>query len=185
MTKLKSNVKTVTAKKPAAVKPVAALVATTPVQMTLLKGVKAIEDACVSISRRGATLQQDIHVAACSGLKHVGEHSDIRLIETLLKACPDMTRRNAIRDWFTAFGPVTFENNAAKFIQGGRTLLGDAMSKPFWSFSPEKPYVAVDLAALIGSTIKKLERDEKETKVSHGVTIAALAKLVPANALAA
>jgi hypothetical protein len=148
--------------------------------MKLLVGTKAIEDALMSIHRRGQTLQQDMHVAACSVLQHIGQHSDIRMAAKLLNAMPEAARKNAMRDWLSEFGPITFDGDNPIFVQGGKVRLGDAQANPFWKFSPEKPYQAVDVAALIASTIKKLEKDQKETKANHGSLIAGLEKLIPA-----
>jgi hypothetical protein len=148
--------------------------------MKLLVGTKAIEDALMSIHRRGQTLQQDMHVAACSVLAHIGQHSDIRMAAKLLNAMPEAARKNAMRDWLSEFGPITFDGDNPIFVQGGKVRLGDAQANPFWKFSPEKPYQAVDVAALIASTIKKLEKDQKETKANHGTLIAGLEKLIPA-----
>jgi hypothetical protein len=154
--------------KPAVAKPV------TGATMQLLVGEKAITEALVSINRRGATLQADIHVAACSVLKHIGEHSDVRLIGALLAAMPDMSRKNAVRDWFVKFGPVTFEQDKAVFDRTGKVKLGDAMAMPFWKLVPEKPYQPIDMAKFIPQMVKKLERDTLETKVDHTAMIAAL-----------
>lgn len=159
--------------------------ATAAPALKLLNGVAAIETALKSIFTRGQTLQQDIHVAACSVLKHIGEHSDIRLANSLLAAMPEASRRNAMRDWLAFYGPIMFEGDKPVFVKGGKVLLGDAMGNPFWKFSPEKPYEAMDVQAAIASLVKKLAKDQKETGVSHGAIIAGLEKLVPANKLAA
>lgn len=165
-----------TAKKTTAPK-AAAKPAVTGAAMKLLVGEKAITEALVSIQRRGATLQADIHVAACSVLKHVGEHSDVRMIGALLAAMPDMSRKNAVRDWFAKFGPVTFEQDKAVFDRTGKVKLGDAMAMPFWKLVPEKPYQPIDMAKFIPGMVKKLERDTLETKVDHSAMIAALQTL--------
>jgi hypothetical protein len=167
------SAKTKAAVKPAqaAAKPVAAPT------MKLLVGTKAIEDALVSIHRRGQSLQADIHVAACSVLQHIGQHSDIRMAAKLLLAMPESSRKNAMRDWLVEFGPITFDGDNPVFVQGGKVRLGDAMAMPFWKLSPEKPYEAIDVSALIASTIKKLVKDQKETKVDHSAVIAGLEKL--------
>ncbi len=160
--------------------------AATAPAMKLLADEKAIDAALTSISRRGATLQHDIHVAACSVLQHIGKHSDIRIVAKLLNALPDMTRKNAMRDWLAAFGPVAFDGDAPVFVQGRKIELAKAMKEPFWSFSPEKPYVALDVAKLISGVIKKLQRDEKEVEgVNHATLIATLEQLqqgTPASA---
>lgn len=156
-----------------------------PVMATvkLLVGEKAIKAALVSIHRRGQSLQQDMHVAACSVLAHVEKHSDIRLISELLTAMPESARKNAMRDWFVAFGPVTFDGDSPMFVKGGKCDIKAAMAEPFWQFSPEKPYEAVDVSKLLDGLIKKLVKDEKETGAAnkHAAIIHALAKLKPAT----
>jgi hypothetical protein len=147
----------------------------------LLVGEKAIKAAMVSIHRRGQTLQQDIHVAACSVLAHVEKHSDIRLITELLAAVPEMTRKNAMKDWFTAFGPVMFDGDTVEFVKGKPVDMKGAMAEPFWLFSPEKPYQAIDVAKLIDGVIRKLTNDEKQTGVKHTAIVHGLAKLKPAT----
>ena len=137
----------------------------------LIVGVKAIETALKSIFTRGQTLQDDMHIAACSVLAHVGKHSDIRLVNDLLAAMPEASRKNAMRDWFAKFGPVTFEGDKPAFNRNGKTYLGDAMAKPFWKLVPEKPYEPLVIDKFIASMIKKLERDAKETKRDHTAMI--------------
>ncbi|MGX9389613.1 hypothetical protein ACWX0O_01685 [Nitrobacteraceae bacterium UC4449_H16] len=153
--------------------------------MKLFSGQPAIEAALKSIFTRGQSLQKDIHIAACSVLAHIGKHNDIRLATTLLAAMPEASRKNAMRDWLSFYGPITFEGDKPVHVKGGKVSLGAAMANPFWSFSPEKPYEALDIAKFIASAVKKLEKDAKETKVDHSAIINAMQKLVPANKLAA
>src|SRR6185312_15120942 len=99
--------------------------ASTPATIKLIDGESAIKKALASIQTRGATLQRDIHTAACSVLAHVGKHSDIRLVTELLKALPDMTRKNAVKAWFEFYGPVTFaEGDVIKFNASNPVRLG-------------------------------------------------------------
>lgn len=150
----------------------------------LLDGTKAIDEALVSIERRGKTLQQDIHVVACSILRHIGMHSDIRMAEKLLSHMPDMARKNSMRDWLTAHGPVMFDGDRPVFVTGGTVKLSQGIANPFWKFSPEKPYEPLVISKAIEQLVKKLQRDEKETKVSHAGLIMNLQKLVPEGATA-
>jgi hypothetical protein len=139
--------------------------------MKLFTSVAAIEAALKSIFTRGQTLQTDIHIAACSVLKHIGEHSDIRLAKDLLSAMPEASRKNAMREWLATFGPIMFEGDAPVFVKGGKVKLGDAMAMPFWKLVPEKPYEAIDLPKFMASMVKKLQKDQKETKVDHSQLI--------------
>lgn len=151
--------------------------------LKLLSAVKDIEAALVSIGRRGATLQADIHVALCSVLQHVGKHSDTRLIDVAMAALPDMVRKQAVQKWFTAFGPVEFEQDDVLFVKGKKTLLGDAMDNPFYGFNPKLDYVALTDDAIVGmidKLAKRLKTDGKKTQRDHSAMINALAKIKPA-----
>lgn len=148
--------------------------------LKLLTGVAAIEAALKSIFTRGQSLQADIHIAACSVLQHIGQHSDIRLAKDLLAAMPEASRKNAMREWLATFGPIMFEGDAPVFVKGGKVRLGDAMATPFWKLVPEKPYEAIDVAAFMASMVKKLQRDQKETKVDHSKLIRTLETLATA-----
>jgi hypothetical protein len=143
----------------------------------LITDADAMKKACKSIHTRGQSLQRDVHIMACSVLRHIQQHGDVRMIATLaplMSALPESYRTNALRDWFSAYGPVAWANNAPVYVKGGETKLGAAMLDPFWKFKPEAPYVPVDVQKLIASTIKKLETDTKETKVDHSAVIALL-----------
>ena len=159
--------------------------ATAAPALKLLVGVPAIEAALKSIFTRGQTLQDDIHVAACSILQHIGKHSDIRMANDLLAAMPEASRKNAMREWLATFGPIMFEGDKPVFVKGGKVKLGDAMAMPFWKLVPEKPYEAIDVAKFMASMVKKLVKDQKETKVDHSQLIRKLETLVPANSVAA
>lgn len=143
----------------------------------LLTGVPAIEKALKAIFTKGQSLQADIHVAACSVLAHIGKHSDVRLANDLLAAMPEASRKNAMRDWLSKFGPVTFEKDKAVFNRNGKTMLGDAMAMPFWKLSPEKPYEPIVIDKFIAAMIKKLEKDAKETKRDHSALINKISKV--------
>jgi hypothetical protein len=155
---------------------------TAPAAIKLIEGESAIKKALESIKTRGASLQRDIHVAACSVLSHVGKHKDVRLVTKLLESMPDMSRKNALKAWFEHHGPVAFsEKGEIKYAPENRMLLGNAMAKPFWVFKPEAAYVPMDVAASFDSFIKKLEKDHKETGRDHTKLVSQLLNLRPAD----
>lgn len=145
-----------------------------PAMSALPTGLPAITKALTSIKTRGVKLQNDVHIAACAVLRHVGEHKDVRVVQSLLDALPASYRTNAVRDWFTAYGPVVFEKNKPVYVKGKETELTKAMSDPFWLFSVEAAYVPVDVNALINSVIKKLTTDQEKAGTHHGKVIAVL-----------
>jgi hypothetical protein len=151
-----------------------------PEAIKLIEGESGINKLLASIKSRGATLQKDIHVAACSVLAHVGKHGDVRLVSRLLESCPDMTRKNAIKAWFEAFGPVSFaEKGEVKHNPATKLQLATAMGKPFWVFKPEEAYVPMDVTKAFDSFIKKLEKDHKETGRDHTAMVAKLLAIRP------
>jgi hypothetical protein len=168
--------------------PVAAPAAAAPTAtVKLLVGEKAIKDALMSIKRRGQTLQMDIHQAACSVLAHVEKHSDIRLITELLTAMPEMARKNAMKEWFVKFGPVTIDGDDIEFVKGKGCDVNGGMLVPFWSLLPEPKYQAIEVEKFLDKAIKQLARDEKELGKPglHTALMHKLAALKPANSIAA
>lgn len=159
-----------------------------PAMSALQTGLPAITKALTSIKTRGVKLQNDVHIAACSVLRHVGEHKDVRVVQSLFDALPASYRTNALRDWFVAYGPIQFDKNKPVFVKDKTTDLTLAMSDPFWLFSVEPAYVPVNAMALIDATIKRLTSDQEKAGTHHGALIAGLEALktvaapaVPAN----
>lgn len=148
-----------------------------PAMSALFKADASLDKAIASIKVRGVKLQNDVHIAACSVLRHLGEHNDLRLVERLFDALPKSYRTNALRDWFVAYGPVQFEKNKAVYVKGKEVELTKAMADPFWLFSEEAEYVPVDVLAMLNSTIKKLEADQTKAGTHHGKALATLEAL--------
>lgn len=141
----------------------------------IITGQTAIETKIKAVHKAGQSLQKAVHVAAVSVLAHIEKHNDIRLVGTLMLALPAALRTNAIRDWFTHYGPVTFgAKDELMFVKGKKIDLAAAMLDPFWKFSPEKPYTALKLEDWIKQSINKLERDAKETNRDHSILITSL-----------
>lgn len=155
---------------------------TTPAALTLIEGATAIGERVAAFKTYMATGMQEAHLLACSILAHVGKHSDVRLVTTLLDACGDMTRKNALKAWFEAHGPIAFtEKGEIKFQPATTLALAKAMGNPFWKFKPEAEYVPMDVAKAIDSLIKKLETDGKKTGRNHGSMVAKLLAVRPGD----
>lgn len=149
-----------------------------PSAFKLLDSTSAIEGAIKSIHGRGQSLQKDIHIAACSVLAHVAKHSDVRLVAKLIAAMPEFGRANALREWFVAFGPVLFDDKGVCiFVKDKATAIGAAMAMPFYKFSPEKPYMPLDMVKALDSFIKRITTDAKETGTDHALVLAALERI--------
>ena len=70
--------------------------------------------AIKSIRERGAKLDVDIHVAACSVMQHVCVHRNSTLITNLNNAMPKSSRRKALIDWFEKFTPMAINYASGK-----------------------------------------------------------------------
>jgi hypothetical protein len=134
-----------------------------------------LEAAFKSLHTRGQKLQRDVHVAAVSVLVHLEKHKDTRMVSKLMNALPQSYRTNAVREWFEYHSPVTFgAKDEVLFDKNKKFNVTAAMVTPFWEFSQEKPYVALDMDAWIASAIKKLELDAKNTNRDHSIIITSL-----------
>lgn len=138
----------------------------------LLTTVKAIDAATKDIAVRGTSLQVDMHIVACSVLAHVGKHGQIGIVNNFLAAIPDMARINAIKVWFEKFSKVTFVGADGKtlkspvYVSGKAQRLGDAMETPFWKLKAKEgeAYEAIVMDKYLDQQIKKLQKDQTETK---------------------
>ena len=141
---------------------------TQPVAMKMLTGKEAIIKAITSIMKRGKALDKDIHVAACSTLNHAELHGDITLANRLLEAMPNSARKNALRDWYTAFGKFSYDitSKAMIYDKTKTTELNKAINTPYWEFKPETAYVPFDAIEAIQNLIKRAEK-----AIAHGDSV--------------
>lgn len=151
-----------------------------PVELKLFETLPEIEAGIKSIGSRGATLQRDMHKVACSVLKHVGTHGDVRVVQKLvlsfIQAMPKMARVNSLKKWFETFGPLKFAGNKVSYVRDGKTRLGDAIGKPFWKFAANEgvEYVPLDLAKVLERMIESIEKDADKTGRDHSALLASL-----------
>lgn len=137
---------------------------------------KAIADATAKWGAAGQSHQAEAHVLALSVLQRFGKSHDIRIVAAFIKAMPEMSRVNSLKDWFAEFGPISFgeDGKTVTFVKDKPTTMGPANAMPFWKFSPEKAYVAMDPVKALQSLQKKLETDAKKTGKNHTALINAL-----------
>lgn len=153
-----------------------------PTADKLIKTEALIIKAIGSIKTRGKTLQNDVHIAACSILALFADNKDIRLVRTFMDALPASYRTNALRDWFTAYGPVSWDKNKAVFnakfdLTELDKSVRQALLDPFWLFSPEQVYQPIDVNAKLDALIKALIADETKAGKNHRAMIAGLEML--------
>lgn len=146
----------------------------------MLEGAKAIDTAIKSISRRGKTLERDIHVAAVSSLNHAELHGDITLAQKLVDAIPTMARKNALKDWFLAHGKFSYDmaNKALTYNKNGVTLLQEAIETPFWVFKPEAEYKPFDINTAVAQLVHRAEKAVEKGEKVPTQKLEALRKLV-------
>jgi hypothetical protein len=160
------------------VKPAAA-----PATLTLVVGVTNITARLAALKATLANAQTETHVLACSILSHVGKHRDVRLVTTMLESVGDMVRKNAIKAWFEAHGPIAFDDKGAIRFEKSRPLqLAKAMGTPFWKFKPESEYVPLVMDKTFDRWIKQLETDQTKAGRDHSGLIAQLLALRPESA---
>lgn len=163
--------------------------------MKLISGAAAIDKAIASISSRGAKLDGDIQVAACSVLKHIDECGDYTLAERLVLAMPKGSRKLALVEFLLAFGKVrvldkNLPDDQARILAGGvfafakdkATDMEGAVSTPWFEFKKEVPVLeAFDAQAAIVALLKKIKgMQAKGVRVEHADLIEGMAKLVQA-----
>jgi hypothetical protein len=156
----------------------------TPViKIKLITGSTELLKAIADVNLKGKALETLIHTVAVSILVHVEKHREVSLANKLIEAVPNLARKNALRDWFIAFGKMTYdkETQVMVFSKTATTNDKDATQNPFWTFKPESEYVPFDLIAATNNLIKiaetKLNKGNKQDKIPSNV-LANLRKVV-------
>lgn len=151
--------------------------------LKLISGKENILAAIGQVTVTGQTLQTLLHTVAVSILLHVDKHREVSLVNKLIDAVPNMARKNALRDWFSAFGKMTYdqETKVMVFKKTAKTNSIQATQTPFWEFVPEKAYVPFDLLAAIGVLVTRAEKTAEKNNRADKIPadkLAALRKLV-------
>lgn len=146
----------------------------------LLEGVAIISKAITSLQTRGKKYESDLHQTAVSCLNHAGKHGDITLANRLIEAIPTLTRKNALKDWFLAFGKFKWDAETKKlaYDKTKATLLEEAIDMPFWSFKSEPEYKPFDFNAAIQAVLAKAKKAKEKGETLPDDKIEALSKLV-------
>jgi len=123
-------------------------------------------------------IDRKVHLLACSIISHIEANRaagvNANLANALINSMPVGIRKNALIDWFCAFGAVSYDEEAKKLrydkAQATRQLAGEAM--PFWEFKPELEYKPFDfrkeLANLINKAVKR-QQEIAEAKVKDAL----------------
>lgn len=78
-----------------------------------------LDDLITSIATRGKALDQDVHMAGCSAIKHFMDHGDNTFCTKLVNAMSRGMRKNSLIQWFETYGGVVWEGKGeeAKFVK--------------------------------------------------------------------
>lgn len=144
--------------------------------MKLHTSVKEINTAIESIARRGKILDHDIHRAGVSCIKHAAEHGDTTLLDKLVLAMPQGSRKHAFMEWALAYGNVRAldrGNDADKAaIEQGRIFAKDkskeydeagAIANAWYNFKPEPDLLtAFDVHKAVAQLVKRVSKATKD-----------------------
>lgn len=144
--------------------------------MKLHTSIEAINKSIESITRRGKLLDQDIWVTGVSVLAHVAQHSDTTVLDRLVLALPQGTRKHAFMEWALAYGNVRLldkaDSSEADAIANGRLFKldrtkqyneSDAMAQAWYKFKPEAPLLdAFDVHKATQALVKRYTQASKQ-----------------------
>ena len=147
---------------------------TAPVTISLYRA-EELDKRIVRLKVAGTNLQTEMHKLACSVLSCFGENNDVRkatnFVLKLSEAMPEMSRVNALKQWFEAYAPIKFSTTeeikagaaAAYYVKDGKFKLGDAMATPFWKFKAQEgvEFKPVDIATEIKRLLSKIDTHNK------------------------
>lgn len=148
--------------------------------MQIIKGAAAIQKAITSIQGRGAKLDKDIHLAACSVLAHAAEHGDTTLADKLVQAMPKGGRKLALVAFLLNFGNIRMLDSKADkaAIDAGRLFTMDKSRKydckaaeaVCWTeFKKEADIATVfDAQAAVHSLLNRLKKATEGKLEIHG-----------------
>jgi len=146
--------------------------------MELIKDVKKLGTAIKSIAKRGAKLDSDIHIAACSCLHHAFNHGDVTLMTKLVDAMPKSGRRKALIHWVGEHSLLGYVEGEQQFrMTNAKTKkwkLKQAEETPFWEFTTEKAPSDLTIEALVKMVVSKVQKAKDEDRFGEGFTIKGL-----------
>ena len=147
-------------------------------KQTYLIGTAEIRKAIASITNRGKKLDADIQYAGLSVLNHIELHGDVTLANELFKGMPQGSRKNALAEWFLAYGKLEVNTGESKkdapflYSKDKVTKLDEAAATEWYKFKPEAPVDEVfDFQAMLQALLSKAEKAEKGGKKIEGADV--------------
>ncbi len=166
--------------------------------MKLYKNTDTFKSALKSIVTRGKSLDRDIQRYAVSAILWTAMHGNCSHVNDLVANMPKGSRVNAVKDWFTTFGPVEYNRETKEFsvdtdhaaimkaeLASGAVLpelIAVSVTTPWTDFSPEAPYSPIDFLKVIQKAVasaqKRLDADEDKGDTIDPILLATISKLV-------
>jgi len=167
--------------------------------MKLYTETAAFDAALVSIANRGKKLDADIHKFAVSAALHTAVHGQPHYVNKLIEAMPKGSRVNALREWFSLFGPVEYNSDTKLFVTDkdhakqmvaelaeGHVVPTDietGITTPWTDLKPEGGYKPMDFTAeilkAVGKAQDRLEKAEDKGDKIDPELVAAISALIP------
>ena len=134
-----------------------------------------------NIAKRGAILDNQIHVAAVNAAAHVKAYGDIGFCNSLYLAMPKGSRHVALTEWLLSFAGVRANERANKaafpfvFDRTKQVDLETGTATPWFTLKPSKaPYEVVDVLAMAMWVLKKGAEPKKWQTVEHAALLTML-----------
>jgi len=169
--------------------------------MKLIVEKAAFEAAIKSIASCGKRLDAAIHRVAVSAAVHTAKNGNPVHVNALIENMPKGSRVNAVREWFTRFGPVSYNSETKLFetdkehaklmlseMAAGAVVPSDVLegiSTPWTDLKPEGAYVPIDFTAMIVKAVttaqKRIDADENKGDKIDQTLLSQITELVLAE----
>lgn len=128
--------------------------------------------------KAGQTWQSGVHRILCSIVGLMAKDSDhktcVRLVNEVIKAMPEGSRSNAVKDWVHVYTGYHWNKDEKAFVfqkvQGFKLDLEAAIKEPFWQLTKEAEYQPIQdwtkmLKTLVEKAKKDISKQGEDTKV--------------------
>ena len=137
--------------------------------------VKQINQKSISLGKRGKNWAQEVHKHAMVIIRHIAEHGDVTIADTLCNVMPKGTSANSLRAWFEVYGGCSY-NNEKKVFRKRKDFTFDfdaADAEPWYDLHKEQAYKSIDSAKLLQGVLNRLksalEDEERAGKVKDNI----------------
>lgn len=128
--------------------------------------VKQINQKSISLGKRGKNWAQDVHKHAMVIIRHISEHGDVTIADTLCNAMPKGTSANSLRAWFEMYGGCSY-NNEKKAFGKRKDFTFDfdaAEAEPWYDLHKEVAYKSIDSEKLLQGVLNRMKSALEDTE---------------------